>query len=52
MSEYKARKKDFQYDILELKLFFENGDAGCGKRAPSVEAEKVFSELPSRIARM
>ena len=26
MSEYRARKKDFQYDILELKLFFENGD--------------------------
>ncbi len=26
MNEYKARKKDFQYDILELKLFFENGD--------------------------
>ena len=26
MSEYRARKKDFQYDTLELKLFFENGD--------------------------
>ena len=26
MSEYRARKKDFQYDILELKLYFENGD--------------------------
>ena len=26
MSEYRARKKDFQYDIVELKLYFENGD--------------------------
>ena len=26
MSEYRARKKDFQYDTVELKLFFENGD--------------------------
>ena len=26
MSEYRARKKDFQYDTVELKLYFENGD--------------------------
>ena len=42
MSEYKARKKDFQYNILELKLFFENGDVIAIDRSEVMDLKVRF----------
>ena len=51
MSEYRARKKDFQYDILELKLFFENGDVIAIDYFLRTGTSSQLTEAKSRISK-